>query len=81
MGLNSPPSYEYEPVINTPSEMTLEEGNAPATRSEEIELKRFKIEKSEERKRMAMQQLYIWGMTATIGGVIMGCIYISARFG
>ena len=85
MGLHSPPSYEYEPVppILTPSESTA--GNSdlnidPDVRDRGFELARFKIEKLEERKRMALRQAYIWAMTATIGGVIMGCLYIIGKF-
>ena len=80
MVIQNPPSYSYQPVINTPTtESSSGEGFPDLYKDaewHEYELKRFKIEKAEERKRVALRQAYIWAMTATLSGAALGIVYI-----
>lgn len=86
MGLNQPPAYDYSPVNLTPSESTMEDSDIPILDRTGAEdrawnLKIWKEERMEERKRMALKQGYIWAMTTTVGGTILGIVYIAARHG
>ena len=80
MGLQDPPSYEYEPVETTPSESMAEEGMTEAPRNDTFELKRWKMERAEERKRIALRQAFIWAMTATCGGTLLGLSWLIAKY-
>ena len=86
MGLTQPPAYQYSPV-NLPSpEASAEEGgltiHEPTTPEDrEWNLKLWRAEREEELKRMALRQAYIWGMTATVGGTILGIIFLATKYG
>ena len=80
MVVQNPPSYAYQPVVNTPTTESSVGENFPDFYKDhewhDFDLKRFKIEKAEERKRMALRQAYIWAMTATLSGAALGIVYI-----
>ena len=83
MVAQNPPSYDYQPTINTPTTESsvgddFRESYMDRER-QEYELKRFKIQKAEESKQMALRQAYLWSMTATLGGIVLGVVYIVTR--
>ena len=86
MGLSQPPAYEYSPITPTTSESAASETGVPLDRTMSPEYREWSLQclrekHKAERKRQALRQAYIWAMTATIGGTILGIVYIGMRYG
>ena len=86
MGLSQPPAYEYSPITPTTSESAGSEDGTPLNEIMSPEYREFSLQclrekHKAERKRLALRQAYIWAMTATIGGTILGIMYIGMRYG
>ena len=76
MGLTNPPAYNYDPLTPTSTELATEESVAETPESYEFKLKVL----HEDRQKLALRQAFIWAMTATVGGTIIGVVYVAMRF-
>ncbi len=82
MGLSQPPAYDYSPINRTPSTSTADENGMPmpepttSIEDREWNFRLLREERTEERRRLALRQAYIWAMTATIGATILGIVWI-----